>query len=181
MSMNLPLQTKRLTIRDFEVADWEAVHSYGSECEVVQYLPFGPNSEEDTKNFVQKVIAFQRDEPRQDFHLAAILKAEKQLIGGCRIAVLDQLNRGGSIGYCFNRHFWGKGYATEAARALLDFGFEQLDLHRIFATCSSENIASARVLEKIGMRQEGYIREHEWIKGKWRDSLIYAILEHEWS
>jgi len=71
-------------------------------------------------------------------------------------------------------------YATEAARALLTFGFGQLRLHRIFATCDPANTASARVLEKIGMQREGLLREHEWVKGRWRDSFLYAILDHEW-
>jgi ribosomal-protein-alanine N-acetyltransferase len=79
-----------------------------------------------------------------------------------------------------NRKFWRQGYATEVAQALLKFGFNQLKLHRIFATCDPENIASAHVMEKIGMQQEGHIREHKLAKGKWRDSLLYAILDHEW-
>jgi hypothetical protein len=75
--------------------------------------------------------------------------------------------------------FWGKGYATETANALVDFGFDKLNLHRVFATCDPANTASAHVLEKIGMKREGRMREHMWARGKWRDSLLYAILEHE--
>ena len=73
----------------------------------------------------------------------------------------------------------GQEYATEAVKVIISFGFQELDLHRIFATCHPENIASARVMQKIGMQQEGYLREHRWIKGEWRDSWLYAILEHE--
>lgn len=89
-------------------------------------------------------------------------------------------NREGWLGFCLNRHFWGKGYGTETANALLRFGFQQLDLHRIYATCDPSNNASAHVLEKIGMQREGHLREHKWAKGRWRDSLLYAILESEW-
>ncbi|MEH1864033.1 MAG: GNAT family protein [Nostoc sp.] len=176
----IPLETQRLILRDFVESDWQAVHQYASDDEVVRYLTFGPNSEEDTKNFLQREISLQGEEPRQHFALAVTLKTQQQLIGICRISVQDIYNKTGSIGYCFTKKFWGQGYATEAVKAVVSFGFQELSLHRIFATCHPENIASARVMQKIGMQQEGYLREHHWIKGEWRDSWLYAILEHEW-
>ena len=72
------------------------------------------------------------------------------------------------------------GYATEASEALLAFGFDKLELHRVIATCDVGNASSARVLEKIGMRREAQFREDAWIRGVWRDSYLYAILEEEW-
>ena len=84
------------------------------------------------------------------------------------------------MGYWIARSFWGRGYATEAASAFLAFGFRELGLHRIWAWCIAENLASARVLEKIGMRQEGHLRQNEWMKGRWWDTLLYAILETEY-
>jgi [ribosomal protein S5]-alanine N-acetyltransferase len=179
MSIYLPLQTPRLILRDFVESDWEDIQTYASDAKVVRYLPFGPNSVEDTKNYLQREIVLQRQKPRQHFSLAIVLKSENRLIGSCRISVTDPDKQEGSIGYCLARKFWKKGYATEAARTLLEFGFKQLNLHRIFATCQPENSASARVLVKVGMRQEGYLRESEWIKGEWRDSLLYAILVRE--
>ena len=83
------------------------------------------------------------------------------------------------ICYELDPRYWGCGYATEAARALLAFGFKELGLHRIWARCIAENVAS-RVLEKISIRQEGRLREKEWMKGRWWDTLLYTILEHEW-
>jgi ribosomal-protein-alanine N-acetyltransferase len=77
------------------------------------------------------------------------------------------------------RRYWGQGYATETGKALLTFGFDGLGLHRIFATCDPANVPSAHVLEKIGMQREGRIREHKWAKRRWRDSLLYAILDYE--
>jgi RimJ/RimL family protein N-acetyltransferase len=173
--------TKRLILRDFEEGDWELVHQYASDPEVVRYVDFGSSTEEESKNFIQRTLAHQKEKPRKNFTLAIVLKATNTLIGGCGIYVSNQDNREGYIGYVLNRNFWGQGYATETAQALLEFGFNQLKLHRIFATCDPKNIASARVLEKIGMRREAYFREHKWAKGKWRDSLLYAILDHEWA
>ncbi|WP_341525888.1 GNAT family protein [Nostoc sp. UHCC 0302] len=179
MAVNLPLQTERLIIRDIVASDLEAVHSYACESEVVRFMPWRPNSLEDTKNFIDRAIALQKDEPRHHFELAVILKSKQQLIGACGLHLSNADNREGLIGYCYNQNFWGQGYATEAARALLSLGFEQLGLHRIIATCDPANIGSARVMEKAGMRREGHFRENIWIKGKWRDTLLYAILESE--
>ncbi|MDZ8104634.1 MAG: GNAT family protein [Nostoc sp. DedQUE12a] len=176
----IPLETERLVLRDFVESDWPAVHQYASDREVVRYLTFGPNSEEDTKNFLQREILLQKQELRQHFALAVTLKSQKQLIGICRISTLDTVNKTGSIGYCFTKQFWGQGYATEAVREIISFGFQELGLHRIFATCHPANIASVRVMQKNGMQQEGYLRQHHWIKGEWRDSWLYAILEDEW-
>jgi ribosomal-protein-alanine N-acetyltransferase len=174
------IQTGRLVLRDLQEDDWQAVNSYASDPEVVRYMDWGPNTEDDTKIFIQRSIANQKERPRRDYTLALVLKPDDRLIGGCGIRVSDPDNREGWIGYCLNRHFWGQGYATETAQGLLRFGFDRLDLHRIFATCDPENVASARVLEKVGMKREGHLRERKWAKGKWRDSLMYAILDHEW-
>lgn len=172
--------TKRLMLRDFAEADWKVAHDYASDTEVVRYMDWGPNREEETKNFVHRAIAHQHETPRLGYDLAIVLKSKNMIVGGCGIHVSNPDNREGWIGYVFNRNYWGKGYATETAEALLKFGFERLNLHRIFATCDPANIASARVLEKIGMKLEGRLQEHKWAKSKWRSSLLYAILDHEW-
>lgn len=177
---HLLLTTKHLVLREFDELDWQAVHEYASDPEVVRYVKFGPNTKKETQDFVRRAIASQQEQPCRDYQFAVVLKTEEQLIGGCGINISNPDHREGWIGYCFNRHFWGQGYATEAAKVLLTFGFNQLKLHRIFATCDPKNIASKCVLEKIGMQREGLLREHEWVKGIWRDSFLYAILEHEW-
>jgi ribosomal-protein-alanine N-acetyltransferase len=174
------IRTERLVLRDFEKADWKSVHNYASDPEVVRYMPWGPNTIEDTKNFVRRAIASLQEQPRRNYSLAVVLTSQSVLIGGCGIYVSNPDEREGYIGYVFNRNYWGKGYATETAKALLKFGFSQLNLHRIFATCDPTNTASAHVLEKIGMQREGHFREYKRVKGRWADSLQYAILDHEW-
>lgn len=173
-------RTKRLALRDFKETDWASIHKYASDPQVVRYMDWGPNTEEETKNFIRRAKAHLKEQPRRNYTLAIVLKQKNTLIGGCGIHVSNMGNREGWIGYCLNRNFWGKGYATETAKVLLRFGFDQLNLHRIFATCDPANIASAHVLEKIGMQLEGHLREHKWAKGKWRDSLLYAILDYGW-
>src|SRR5262245_15644715 len=179
MMSTFPLPTDRLILRDFVIGDWRAAHVYGADLEVVRYMEWGPNDEATTRAFIERVIAFQHTEPRRDFELAITLRPNGELIGGCGFHISDPQNRTGWLGYILAREHWGQGYATETARALLRFGFEQFGLHRIWATCDPRNTASAHVLEKIGMRREGHLRENKLQRGSWRDSYLYAILEHE--
>lgn len=175
------LTTKRFILREFREKDWPAVHEYASDPEVVRYLSWGPNTEQDTGGFVRRAIARQREQSRQNYEFAVVLKAEDKLVGHCGIGMSDAPHhKEGSIYYFFNSAYWGRGYATEAVNALLEFAFFQLRLHRIFATCDPENGASASVLKKAGMQREGCMRHHERIRGEWRDSLLYAILEDEY-
>ncbi len=173
------IETKRLSLRDLLESDQSAVHEYASDAEVVRFMDWGPNSESETREFLQRSISHQNEKPRRNFNLAITLKDTGQLIGGCGITVSNPESREGWLGYCLNRSFWGNGYATETAAALVRFGFEELHLHRVFAMCDPENSASAHVLEKSGMKREGHLREHKWSKGEWRDSYLYAILEQD--
>jgi ribosomal-protein-alanine N-acetyltransferase len=179
-SQNILVQTSRLMLRDFQEADWVEVHEYGSDPQVARFMNWGPNTEEETHRFIQKSIGYQKEKPRIHCSLAVVVQDPNRLIGGCGVYVSNIESREGLIGYCLNRHFWGQGYATETARVLLEFGFNKLNLHRIFSTCDPANTASAHVLEKIGMHYEGHFRENVYCKGAWHDELFYAILEKEW-
>jgi len=88
--------------------------------------------------------------------------------------------READIGYELSPRQWSRGYATEVARAVVRFGFTELGLHRVWLTCIVDNVGSARVLEKLGMRLEGRLRDKEYFGGRWWDTLLYAILEDEW-
>ncbi len=178
--MNVPRPTERLILREFVAEDWEQVHAYGSDPEVVRFMSWGPNTEEETQAYVPRQLEAQASDPRRELDFAVTLKDDGRLIGGCGLHVTRPKDPAGFIGYCFHRDYWGQGYAAEAARSVVAFGFEALDLHRIYSTCDVQNIASARVMEKVGMRREGHLREDRLIRGRWRDSLLYAILEHEW-
>jgi ribosomal-protein-alanine N-acetyltransferase len=173
---NLLLETERLILREVKEEDWQSVHEYGSDPEVVRYLTFGPNTEDETKAFISRVLANQKEQPRLSYSCALVIKSTNKLIGICAIHVVSVENREGEIGYGLNRVYWKKGYMTEAARRVVMFGFHELGLHRIYATCEPANTRSYRVMEKIGMKREGYLREHKLMKGTWRDSLLYSVL-----
>jgi len=187
-SPKLPLKSQRLSLREFVEADWQSVHSYASDPEVFRYVEGGPLNDQQTRVSIEKAIASQREDPRLDFRLAVTLKEEGKVIGDARIRIFDpnlhpayRLLGQAYIGFYLNPHYWRRGYAGEVAQALLSFGFDQLRLHRIFAWCDAENLASARVLEKVGMRREGVLRKNWMVRGEWRDAFLYAMIESEWS
>ena len=173
------LTTDRLVLREFEENDWPAVLEYQSDPQYLRYYAWTGRTAEDVRAFVRHFIDWQGEQPRRNFQFAVVLKGEGRLIGNCGIRTNPD-RREADIGYELAHPHWGRGYATEAARAVLAFGFEELRLHRIWASCVLENAGSARVLEKLGMRREGHLREHEWMRGRWWDTLLYAILDREW-
>ena len=118
--------------------------------------------------------------PRVQYHLGIVWQPTGDLVGTARLGISAPSHRGGDIGYGVRRDLWGRGIATEAATLLVDFGFRTLGLHRISAVHHPDNVASGRVLQKIGMRFEGRHRDHMYARGTWRDSMAYAILEDEW-
>lgn len=174
------IETKRLILRELEETDIQKVHEYASDPDVSKYVPWGPNTLKQTEEFVRMCIKYQYQKDRLDFELAVIEKRDTKLIGACGLHISDKKNREGWIGYVINKLYWGKGYGTEIAETLLDIGFNQFKLHRIYGTCHPSNIDSEKVLQKIGMQKEGHLRKHMWLKGSWRDSLLYAVLEDEY-
>ena len=176
----MKLETERLILREFIIDDWTAVLAYQSDPLYLRYYPWSDRTAGNVREFVNMFLDWQRERPRTKFQLAVIPKENKQLIGTCGIRINDVELREANIGYELNSQFWGKGYATEAALAILRFGFKKLGMHRIFANTLAANKGSARVLEKLGMRLEAQELEKEFIKGRWYDGLTYAILDHEW-
>jgi RimJ/RimL family protein N-acetyltransferase len=169
-----PIETERLLIRRFVTEDWEAVHAYTSDAGVMTYVGDGAETEEQAKAFVAENAG---DEARA---LALVLKEEDRLIGHMLFHPWFT-PRVHEIGWVLNPRYHGNGYATEAARALLRYGFETLKVHRMIATCQPENVASSRVMEKIGMRREGHFRSCiPRPDGSWWDEYFYAMLEDDW-
>lgn len=175
----LPIRTERLLLRDFHANDWSSVHSYAADPEVVRFVEWGPSTESDSKAFVDQAIQVAQKDPRLDFHLAVLSIQENSVIGAASIHISNPLHREAWIGYCLNKGFWGFGLATEAAKALISFGFTELGLHRIFATVDPANKASVKVLQKIGMSYEGRFKSHKLVRGVWRDTEIYAVVESD--
>ena len=173
-------QTERLILRDFREEDWKDIHEYDTDPETVKYMPFGPNTEDETKAFISKSFDRKKESPRLIYNFAMVDTSDNRLIGSISISIIDLENKEAMIGYILSRKYWNKSYTTEAGRRVVAFGFEQLGLHRIIASCDPVNTGSYRVMEKLGMHREGYLREEKLFKGVWRDFLLYSILEKEW-
>lgn len=176
----MKLETERLILRDYVEEDWQAALAYNSDPMYLRYNDPIEGTAERVRELIGWFLDQQTQEPRIKFQLAVTLKSNNLLIGNCGVR-MDEVNSiEANIGYELNPQHWDNGYATEAASAIVDFGFNRLGVHRIWADCIAENTGSAHVLEKLGMRLEGRLREHKYFKDKWWDSLIYAILVDEW-
>lgn len=169
----------RLVLREFVQTDENAVHSYACDPVVTQFMDWGPNSIEGTRDFLREVVGHGGTRPRRSFDLAVVDIESQALIGSATLSVTNVEHRRGEIGYVLHPNFWSKGLATEAARMLLRFGFAELQLRRISATCHPDNHASSRVLEKAGLVFEGRLRSHLFVRGVWRDSLLYAAISDD--
>ena len=166
------IKTERLIIRNFKNTDWQAVHEYTSDINAMRYIPEGVFTEEIAKDFVMKNM----DDNAKNFPV--VLANESYLIG--HIVFHKYFGEHTyEIGWVFNPKFHNKGFASEAALAVLKFGFEKMRLHRIIATCQPENTPSYRVMEKIGMRREGYFKKCIPHGNEWWDEYYYAILREE--
>lgn len=164
-----PIITPRLVIRDFELTDIPAVQEYASDPEVIEFMEWGPNKIEDTEKFIKDQIAHQEESERKIFEPAMILRDSGVLIGGVGLTLEDSV---GVIGYCLNKKYWGQGYATEAAQAIMDWGRSQFCLTRFRATCDVLNEASRRVLEKCGLKIARKQEKHMQVRGQWRDTYF---------
>lgn len=170
----------RIYLREFIFTDWIDVQKYASQEIVCRFQPWGPNNEEQTHAFVNQILEDSHKIPRTRFVFAIIEQSSKNMIGAGEFTIRSRTNKSGEIAYIVHPDYWGNGIATEVAKLLVNFGFKEFHLHRIYATCDPRNIGSAKVLEKIGMTQEGKLRDALLIKDGWRDSLVFSILEHEW-
>ncbi len=155
------ITTDRLILRDFVADDGTEVLAYQRDPRYLRFYPWTDRSTDDVRAFVQMFLDQQAEEPRRKFQLAITLPEDGRLIGTCGIRRKPDNDSEGDIGYELAPEFWGRGYATEAAAAMVAYGFSELGLHRISSWCIADNVASARVLEKVGLQLEGRLRESE--------------------
>jgi len=172
--------TDRLVLRDFTADDWADVLAYQRDPRYLRFYPWSDRTEAEVREFVRMFVDQQREEPRRRFQLAVTLPDSGLLVGNCGLRRKRENDWEADIGFELAPEHWGRGYATEAARAMVDFGFRGLGLHRVSSWCIAENTASARVLERTGLRLEGRLRENAFFKDRWWDTLLYGLLESEW-
>lgn len=172
-------RTERLVLRPFRRGDEAAVLAYRRRADVCRYIPADPMTEAAAADFVTDRMNATRIAADGDRIVFAV-ELDGQVIGDVLVRVGQLADRQAELGWVFNPAFHGHGYATEAARELIELAFGPLRMHRAWAQLDPRNAASARVCERLGMRYEAHLRRDMWLKGEWTDSAIYAILESEW-
>lgn len=176
------LETPRLFLRELARSDGPAIFAFANDDAINRHLGFGSiRSEAGTNEYIANAIASSNAKPRLNYKLAMSTKPSGELSGSCWLDMEDPESQNASIGYFVDKRQWGMGYATEMVKALVEFGFKDLKLHRIYANCDAENSATARVLQKVGMRQEGLLREHCLRGYGWADVCLYGILASDWA
>lgn len=176
-------KTERLYIREFNIDDVDSVYEYFGDPETTFFMDWGPGSYDEAKNFVLSALKHQISEPRKAFEFAVCLSDNGKLIGTVSLYLDDNLTQG-SLGYILNKNFHHCGYMHEAISKMLAFGFLNLNLHRIYAICDSQNQASENVMRCLSMRKEGQFKSSIYMKvggrSQWRSQCLYAMLQKEY-
>jgi ribosomal-protein-alanine N-acetyltransferase len=166
----------RITLREFHTDDLDAVHSLIGDDRVTRWLSFDSRTREQAAAMLDGVIQRTQEQPRTEYYLAATL-ADSSLIGFARLGLTGV--QAAKLGYAIAADAWGNGYATEATQLIINFGFDELGLHRITAAIGPDNTRSIALAHHLGMQHEGRLREHVFTNNAWRDSELYSILENE--
>ena len=176
LHMPVELRTERLLLRSFESTDVDDVWTYASDPEVAQFRPLpDPYTRDDALDFVNRQIC---TDWSTNPEFAAVFGP--QVIGGLSLHVNVE-HETAELGYLLGRRWWGQGLATEAARAVVEWGFQSFKLHKVYARAHVENKRSWRVMEKLGMTREGVLREHWKMRSEHVDLVYYSVLRREWT
>jgi RimJ/RimL family protein N-acetyltransferase len=176
----ISLQANRLKIRDLSSSDIDNIHNLHSSAETDRFNTLGiPESIQTTEKLVAEWLTAHDTLSRTSNVYCIELKDSNQFIGLIALNLRESKFRSAEVWFKIHPNHWNNGYATEALTKTLNFGFQELNLHRIEAGCAVENTGSIMVMEKVGMIREGLKRKILPIRGKWADAYSYAILKEE--
>lgn len=182
LSQKIPIRTERLILRLFQESDLEALYAYHSNPEVARYVYWEAKTRAETRQDLEKKLTrTSLVEDGDALTLGAVLVENNVLIGEVVLVLYSKEHKQAEFGFAFNPQYHGRGYATEAAGAILDLGFNEIDFHRISGSCDARNSGSYRLMERLGMRREAHLIENEIFKGDWGSEFVYAILKREWA
>lgn len=177
-TLTLPLRTPRLTLRDFVDDDLASIRAYASDEQVLRHVLYESRDEPALRQHLDRVLASQSIRPRRAWELAVVVTRTDRVIGTCDLALAGR--READLGYMLARAYWGRGYATEVATALLGAAFDVLRVERVSALVDVRNDRSRRVLEKAGLHWDGLLKRHAHAKGRWWDCHRYAVARRDW-
>ena len=179
MKPDWPIETARLVLRPYEERDFDALHALYADEDVARWLYYEPTTPEESRAKLARKIAAHTLTEETGLAAAVELRDGGYVGDAVLFYMAAPEHRSIELGFSFLPAHQGNGYATEAARALVDWAFG-VGFHRVYGRLEARNTASARVLEKLGMRREALLVENEWVKGEWQSELVYAILDREW-
>jgi RimJ/RimL family protein N-acetyltransferase len=174
-----PIRTERLALRPWRADEVDVFHALRGDPEVARFLYDEPLSRAEAVDRLARARS-EITEPDAWMNLAVEVVASGRIAGDVGLCWRSDTHRHAEVGYTFLAEQRGHGYATEAARAMVDLAFGELEAHRVSGHLDHRNRASAAVLERLGMREEALLVENEWVKGEWTDESIYAVLAREW-
>jgi ribosomal-protein-alanine N-acetyltransferase len=174
------LVTPTVILREIAPEDWRDAQVLDSDPEVVRYQTNDVLDEAGTKAAIARSMALAGQAPRTVYDLAICLPGDERYLGRAGLGIARPEHREASVWFHLRRDHWGRGLASGALTALLDFAFDELGLHRVFGDCDPRNLNSARLMERVGMVREAHFRENYWVKGEWCGAFIYAVLEQDW-
>ena len=176
----LPIVSDRLALRAFEHSDRAAHDAYHTRPEVYRFLYTPVPKGNALEQQFAAALSAQLEEDGDTLRLAVVRRADSALLGECLLKMVSKAALQSEIGYIFNPDFAGAGYATEAVRTMLDFGFGQCGFHRIFARLDPLNTGSVGVVERLRFRREAHLLQNDRFNGVWGDEFVYALLRAEW-
>lgn len=180
MSLPTPtLVTARLRLRPFVESDADDLFALQSDADVLRYWDSPPWTE---RSRVDRFLAKCQEMAEEGSGARVVVERadDGAFVGWCTLNSWNPDFRSASLGYCLGKPAWGQGFATEAAGAMLGWAFDALDLNRVQAEADTRNAPSARVLEKLGFKLEGTLREDCIVNGDVSDSWVFGLLRREW-
>jgi RimJ/RimL family protein N-acetyltransferase len=182
VTYKLPIETDRLTLRRYVATDYDDLLKLQSNPEVTRFLLYDPKTPEQVQeSLAGRMADVPMDGPDQALTLAVILRETGQHLGEVTLFVENFEHQGGELGFVFHPESHGHGYAGEASVELLRLGFEELEMHRIIGRLDATNTSSAKLLQRLGMRQEAHFVRNEFLKGEWTDEAVFAMLRDGWN
>lgn len=179
--LNTPRQTSRLTLREYEASDLDGLTSLYSREDVNRYLYSEPKNKDQMRSVLEAKLNRSREIiDKNVMPVAVVLRDTNRLVGDFMLRWTADQHRQGEIGGSLHPDFQGQGLAVETYAELLEIGFSDFNLHRIFGRCDGRNSASIRALEKVGLQREAHLIENEFVKGEWTDEVVLAIRRNQW-
>ncbi|MFC4562364.1 GNAT family N-acetyltransferase [Nocardiopsis mangrovi] len=174
----IDVQGSRLRLREFRPSDAAGLFAvYGDEA-ATRHLSFEPRTFDQCEAIISSAAGDAAMVSRS-VYMVAVADSADELVGAARLGV-DERPHSGQVGFALRPDMWGRGLGVELVQLLLALGFDTLELNRLWGARSPDNLASKRVMERVGMIEEGRIRRHLRTRGAWRDSIVHSILDDEW-